>query len=89
MSEIASVPVIHDSEILLPEQLDALLGIHPRTRARWYRLATDPLKPSRPGGNRVYFLRSEVVAWLKRQQHSPGQPRAVRKKGARAKGRRA
>lgn len=71
------------SDILFPDEAAELLGTTVRTLQRWRKLPRRRLEAHRvPGGRRVYFLRSEILAWLKGHRDLPlvSSPRSTKKR---------
>lgn len=62
----AASPAVVADEVMNLEQTASLLDVETRTVLRWRNRATNPLPAFRPpGARRVFFIRAEVMSWLR------------------------
>lgn len=64
---------MHDEEILNKKQLAALLHVSERTIERWITEARIPYVrlPQRGAWSEIRFLRSNILAWLRKHEVKP------------------
>lgn len=66
------------SGYLTPAQLADELGVCERTVHRWHALRTGPARTK--FGNKVYYRRSAVQAWLQKREEDPDALSTIRRR---------
>ena len=68
-------------EILTDPQVCALLGVCTRTLARWRKRRHRPLPAFQPSGRRVFYVKCDVIDWLRSHATRPtvDSPRALKR----------
>lgn len=61
-----------DDDIMTIDDVAELFGVDRRTISRWRKLPRRPLPAHRvTSGRRVYFIRSEIMDWLRSHRDTP------------------